>query len=388
MEAIARFSNCLPVQVTFGAGTLGELPAAAARLRARRAFALVDESVGALPEVDAALAALAGECDVLVERAEPGEPSVERIDETGERLRVSGCDLVVALGGGSVIDTAKGARLVASARGPFRRFAWPGRPEPVPAPTLSLIAVPTTAGTGSEVTGGIVAVDRDAGRKVGAASPLNRADAAIVDPLLTRSVPREATMFCGVDALAQGLAAVVVQPHTPVGDAIGLEATRLAAAALPRVLQDLLDEGARSHMACASLLAGLAMNLSEAGTEHSLAHALGVVHGLPHGLAVGLVLAETMERDRVFVPARFERIADALGVAPAGAGDGARAVRGVRSLLAEVGFPTLSEVGVTDADVPELVDVTLDGWIPVEPGPWTRDDVAAAFRDALSVVVR
>jgi alcohol dehydrogenase len=132
-------------------------------------------------------------------------------------------------------------------------------------------------------------------------------------------------------------------------------------------------------------MAGLAMNLSEAGTDHSLAHALGVRHGIPHGLSVGLVLAEALEHDRRHVPERCERIADALGEPAGGPADGSRAVRAVRRLLATVGCPTLRAAGVTEADVEALTDTALAGWIPIEPGPWTRADVAGAFRRALAI---
>jgi len=151
------------------------------------------------------------------------------------------------------------------------------------------------------------------------------------------------------------------------------------------VVADGADAGARSRMACASLLAGFAMNLSEAGTDHSLGHALGVRHGVPHGLSVGLVLAESMEHDRRAVPDRFERVADALGAPPAPAPDGARAVDAVHTLLARVGCPTLREQGVTEADVGPLTAVARRAWIPVEPGPWSDDDVAQAYRRALAI---
>jgi alcohol dehydrogenase len=142
---------------------------------------------------------------------------------------------------------------------------------------------------------------------------------------------------------------------------------------------------ARNRLLCASVMAGLAMNLSEAGTDHSLAHALGVRHGLAHGLSVGLVLAEALDHDRRYVPERCERIADALGEPPGGAAAGARAVRAVRRMLARVGCPALRDCGVADGDVEPLTELTLAGWIPIEPGPWTREDVAAAFRAALDV---
>ncbi len=206
---------------------------------------------------------------------------------------------MIAIGGGSVLDTAKGARLVAAAGGSIRRFVWPGDPQPIPAPGIPLVTVPTTAGTGSEVTGGIVMIDRERELKCGAASPHNRAQDCLVDPRLTSSLPPRPTLYGGLDVLAQAIGAIVAVTHTPVADALAAEALRLVADALPAVVADGADRGARSRMACASLLAGFAMNLSEAGTDHSLGHALGVRHGVAHGLSVGVMLVEAMEHDRL-----------------------------------------------------------------------------------------
>ncbi len=259
---------------------------------------------------------------------------------------------------------------------------------PIGAPRLPLVTIPTTSGTGSEVTGGIVAIDRSRNAKFGVAGPNNRAQYALVDPVLTHELPAKPTLYGGADALAQAISPVAAITRTPIGDGVGLEGTRLAARALPAVVADPSDAGARSEMACASLLAGLAMNISEAGSEHSLGHALGALHHLPHGLTIGLMLAESIEHDRQFVPEIFERVADALGEPAGGPADGSRAVRGVQRILAAVDFPTLRSTGVTEDDLPALADAALAGWIPVSPGPWTRDDVLGAYRRALAIESR
>ena len=130
----------------------------------------------------------------------------------------------------------------------------------------------------------------------------------------------------------------------------------------------------------------LAMNISDCGSEHSLGQALGGRFGLPHGLTIGLVLAETMDRDRRFVPRQFERVADALGEPDDGSGDGSRAVRAVRRMLAELDFETLESVGVTEADLDGLAENALaDYFISVAPAPWSKDEVIAAYRQGLAV---
>jgi alcohol dehydrogenase len=372
LSPLAPFTNHLPVRVRFGDGVLAQLPEVLSALGAQQPIAFVDAAVADLPAVRAAL-------EGATVRALPaGEPSIEDVDAAAEA--VAAHDAVIAIGGGSVLDTAKGARLVAGAGGSIRRFAWPGDPEPIPAPQIPLVTVPTTAGTGSEVTGGIVMLDRQRELKCGAASPHNRAQDCLVDPLLTHSLPPGPTLHGGLDVLAQAIGAIVVVTRTPVADALAAEALRLVRDALPAVVSDGADAGARSRMACASLLAGFAMNLSEAGTDHSLGHALGVRFGIPHGLSVGVMLAEAMEHDRLAVPDRFEYVADALGAPDA--------VDAVRALLARVGCPTLGELGVGAGDVDALTEVALRAWIPVEPGPWTPDDIAGAYRRALQITRR
>ena len=248
------------------------------------------------------------------------------------------------------------------------------------------MCVPTTAGTGSEVSGGAVITDQATHVKAGIASPLLRAQHALVDPTLTHGLPAKLTAYTGIDALAQAIAALVVTARTPIGDAIGLEATRLAGRSLVAAVRDGSDADARSEMMCASLLAGLAMNISDCGSEHSIGQAIGGRFGLPHGLTIGLVLAETIDRDRRFVPGQLERVADALGEPDDGSGDGSRAVRAVRRILAELEFETLESVGVEPEHLDGLADQALeDYFISVAPSPWSHDEVVAALRAGLEL---
>ena len=384
-ERIESFGNHLPVRIRFGEGVLATLGAVLEGENAGRPFVVVDEFVQTLPAVQAALTAVAGEVTLHAKSAR--EPTVDEVEVAAARLTESGADAVVAIGGGSVMDTAKAARLVAGQGDPYLRFAQGGVScEP---PRIPLVAVPTTAGTGSEVSGGAVITDPATHTKAGIANPLLRAQHALVDPELTYGLPPGPTAHSGIDALAQAIAAIVVEARTPIGNAVALEATRLAAEALPAVVRDGSDRAARSQMMCASLMAGLAMNISDCGSEHSLGQALGGRYPIPHGLTIGLVLAETMEHDRRAVPEVFERIADALGAPDDGTGDGSRAVAAVRRLLAETGFPTLGSIGVTEADLDELADAALaDYFISVAPEPWTKQDVIAAYRAALTLESR
>ena len=380
MTGIHPFRNHLPVRIRFGDGVSEELGEVLAGDGAARPLVIVDEGLADLvPGVARMLdQAAAGERYVKA----PGEPTIELVESVAQLLSESSCDAVVAIGGGSTMDTGKAARLVAGQGGPYRRFVGGG--VTYAPPGIPLVCVPTTAGTGSEVSGGAVITDEQTHVKAGIAGPLLRAQHALVDPVLTHGLPPSVTAQTGIDALAQAIAAVVVRVATPIGDAVALESVRLAAGALPRVVKDGRDAAARSRMACASLMAGLAMNISDCGSEHSLGQAIGGMFGLPHGLTIGLVLAETMEHDRHAVPERFARIAEALGEPPGDDGEGA--VRGVRRILAEIEFPTLRAAGIDESQVDALADLALaDGFIQVAPADWPKPAVVAAYSQALEL---
>lgn len=386
---IPAFRNHLPVDVRFGEGVVAELSSVVQSEQARRAFVVIDAVACDFPDVAEALVSLERDrVDVTRYVKAPAEPTVREVDALSHALADAAPDILIAIGGGSVIDVTKAARLAMSARSPYLVVAADpglasfGRAVP-------LVVLPTTAGSGSEVSGGAVITDEETHTKTGISAPSIRAQYALVDPSLTYTAPRTVTSWSGVDALAQAIAAIVSQSRTPVGTAIALEAVRLAARALPTVVADGENRAARAEMACASLMAGIAMNISDCGSEHSLAQALGGRYGLPHGLTVGLVLAESMDVDRRAAPELFERIADALGEPPGGARDGSRAVRGVVRILAAIDLPVLRTLGVEASKVDDLATAALaDTFISLAPWDWTTDDAAEVYRRALSLTAR
>ena len=388
-QRIAPFSNHLPVRIRFGEGVALELAAVAAEHGARRALVLLDDGLERVnPPVGELLAALEGAgIEVVRWPKRPGEPRSADVDAAAAMLSESAAEIVVAVGGGSVIDTAKAARLCAQLGLTFPEFLDSGREFPLPA--VPLVAMPTTAGTGSEVSGGAVVTDERSGIKFGIANPNLRADHALVDPLLTHSVPAGITAFSGLDAIAQAIAGMVAKTRTPIGDAIALEAIRLGGRSLVFVYRDGADAAARSEMACASLLAGLTMNISDCAAEHSLGQAIGSCFEAPHGLTIGLVLAETLERERRFVPGQLERVADALGAPADGSGDGSRAVTAVRELLRELEFPVLGSLGVGEDDLDQLARLAgEDFFITQSPQPWSPAEIRGAFAAALALQAR
>jgi choline dehydrogenase len=375
---VQPFSFHLPVRIRFGEGAVAGLPEALAELGATAPTVVVEAPVAELEDVARAIAGL----DVY--EKSPGEPTVALVDDLVAHLDARRPDAVVAIGGGSAVDIAKAARAAHSQGSPFARLL--DGDEAVSEPRIGLVAVPTTSGTGSEVSGGAVVVDPGSGRKLGVASPLMRAQHALVDPLLTLGLPPAATMGTGADALAQAIGGVIVRNGNPGSVALGLEACRHVAAGLPAAVANGRDRAARAELSLGSLLAGLSMNLSDCGADHALGHAIGGRLGLPHGLSVGLVLAETLDVDRVACAAALERVADALSEPRDGNPDGSRAVRAVRRLLAEIGFPTCSEAGVEAAAVDALVPLARDDYcLTVSPHAWSEADIRRAYAEALAL---
>ena len=390
MSEIPSFANHLPVKIRFGEGIASTIPAVLEELGASSVFLMVDEGIEAHnPSVASLLAELTARDGLTFSRFDKpaAEPTIVMVDEATNALRASGATAVLAIGGGSVIDTAKAARLCAQLEIDFRTFlaTSPG----YPAPDVALIAVPTSAGTGSEVSGGSVVSDPEAGKKNGIANANLRAQVALVDPLLTYSMPPSMTANTGIDALAQAIAGMVAKCRTPIGDGIALEAIRMMTPALVAAYRDGTDAAARAAMSCGSMMAGLTMNVSDCSAEHSLGQAIGGITHVPHGLTIGLVLAETLQREAAHVPEVLERVADAMGEPNDGSGDGSRAVRAVRRVLADLDFPVLRSLGLGDDDIENLADLALeDYFITMAPKPWSKAEVIKAFTAALSLEQR
>jgi len=387
VENIEAFNNHLPVKVRFGEGKALTLADVVAEFYATKVFLMVDEGIEKFnPAAKACMDKLIADSKLTVTTFEKpaGEPTIEMVDDATKALTSSGAQVLVALGGGSVIDTAKAARLCSQLGITFREFQ--AKKPAYPEPTVALIAMPTSAGTGSEVSGGSVISDPAAGRKAGIANGLLRAQVAIVDPVLTYSMPPSMTANTGIDALAQAIAGIIAKCSTPIGDAIGYEAIRMMTPALVAAYKDGNDKAARAGMAAGSMMAGLTMNISDCTAEHSLGQAIGGLKHVPHGLTIGLVLAETLTREAKVVPAKMERVADAMGEPDDGSKDGSRAVRAVSRILAQLNFPVLSSLGFVEGDIDNLADIALeDFFITQAPTPWSKQEVVDAFMSALKL---
>lgn len=288
-----RYHN--PVHVVFGAGTLAEL---AALLGERKATLVTFPEATEVGLLDRLRAVLGTRLARVIDRTEPNPDvaSLAPLYRDFWRARDAG-DVLVAVGGGSVIDTAK-TLMVGTADASFEALVAllaTGKPF-VPHRAKPLIAIPTTAGTGSEVTPWATVWDRGAGRKYSLHLPQTWPEAALVDPSLTLSLPARPTLAAGLDALSHALESIWNVNANPVSDTHAVAAARTVLATLPELMHDLRNPALRARQALAAMQAGLAFSNTKTALAHSISYDMTLHHGLPHGLACSFTLPMVLRR--------------------------------------------------------------------------------------------
>jgi alcohol dehydrogenase class IV len=352
------FEFAAPSRIIFGAGKLGEVGALAATMGAR---ALVVESGSgrATP-----LLAMLAERGVTTSTFHvSGEPTTSLVERGAEQARAERCDVVIGIGGGSVIDAAKAIAALITNRAPLRDYLEVvGKGQPLTERPAPFIAIPTTAGTGAEVTRNAVLMVEDAQVKVSLRSALMLPAVALVDPALTYSLPPAVTASSGLDALTQCIEPFTSSQSNPLTDGIAREGIRRAAGALRRAYHDGGDVEARSDMCVASLCGGLSLANAKLGAVHGFAAPIGGMFPAPHGAVCARLLprvaAMNVRALREREPHsraldRYDEVARLLTGTPfARAEDG---VAWLRELVDELGIAPLAEYGVSQADVARVV---------------------------------
>ena len=297
-----------PVRLMAGEQALEQLPDELMALGARRPLLLTDKGVGGsgLATLLANVLAEGGLPVAAIWDQIPADSSTAVVERIATRWRELGCDSLVALGGGSVIDTAKAVNILVTLGG--ERLLDHAGAGCLTRPLKPLAAVPTTAGTGSEVT--LVAVIRDegSGRKVPFTSPFLLPQLAVLDPRLTRGLPLPITAATAMDAMTHAIEAFIGNAKNPVSDALALMAVEKIATALPRVLAHPTDKGLRLQLAEGSTLAGMAFSNSMVGLVHALGHSLGARCHLPHGLCMNLFLPAVLDYNRPQIDPELARL--------------------------------------------------------------------------------
>jgi alcohol dehydrogenase class IV len=352
------FEFATATRIVFGEGTLAQV-APAARGLGSRALLVTGADQGRCAPLMRALHDTSLPCLPL---AIAGEPTIQQIRTASEYARDERCDLVIAMGGGSAIDAGKAiAALLRNPGEPLEYLEVIGRGQPLEHPSAPFIAVPTTAGTGSEVTRNAVLASPEQRVKASLRSAGMLPRVAVIDPELTAGLPPAVTASTGLDALAQLIEPYVSSRANPMTDLFCADGMRHAATALPRACENGADRAARSAMAWASLLGGLSLANAGLGAVHGFAAPIGGMFPAPHGAVCAALLPHVIEINvealRARAPQsdalrRYDTVARLLtGQAHAVAGD---AVWWLQELTQRLEIPPLREYGVAESDFPAL----------------------------------
>jgi alcohol dehydrogenase class IV len=355
-----RFEFATATRILFGAGTFKDAPKEVAAL-GRRVLIVCGGRTETAEALRDGLAALGVEAALF---AVPGEPTVQLAADGVAAARALGAEVIVGIGGGSAVDAGKAIAALATNPGEAIDYLEViGAGKALTERPLPYIAIPTTAGTGAEVTRNAVLASPEHAVKVSLRSPLMLPLLALVDPELTYSLPADVTASTGMDALTQVLEPFVSPRATPMTDAFARDGMRRAARSLRRVFTTPDDAEAREDMALASLFGGLALANAGLGAVHGFVSPLGGMFPIPHGVACARLLPFVMDanvralRERQPDSAALERyreVAQILtGDAQATAEDG---VTWVRALLHDLAIPPLSRYGITPVHFPEIVE--------------------------------
>ena len=369
-----------PTRLVQRLGAIKELGTEAALLGMRRPLLVTDAGVKAAGLLDTALEALRGsDVEPVVFDKVKANPGVDLVDAGAAEYRAQGCDGLVAIGGGSSMDTAKGIGVVAVHDGSIVDYEW-GH-SPIRSRIPPMIAVPTTAGTGSEVT--LWAVITDPKRKIKfnvGGTPDIASWVALIDPELTIKLPPGVTAGTGMDALAHAVECFTMVYHQPFTDAVALLAMEYVARYLRVAFSQAQNLEARYHMSAAAMLAGLAYGTDSAGAAHAMSQTAGGVHDAPHGALTARLLGPVMEYNHSGEPERFARMAVAFGLDTRGVSTwraAEMAVEYVHQLTVDVEIPGMEQLGFSKDEIPMLADKAFAD--PQTIGN-PRDVDAAAYR--------
>jgi aldehyde dehydrogenase (NAD+) len=374
-----------PTRIVFGANSAGDVALELRNLGCERAVVVTDrflyESTDLVKKIEKTL----GELCVGVFADVPSDSGLHVVNQGYEFARGRGAQGVVSVGGGSVIDTAKGIAILLKEGGRLEDYQGFQMLTRKVAPHVCL---PTTAGTGSEVTYVAVIKDHDKKQKLLFGDHHIIPDIAILDPMLTLGLPRGLTAATGMDALSHAVEAITSSQREPISDALGLHAIRLIRQWLPLAVADGSDVDARGHMLVAATMAGAAFGNAQVGLVHAIAHTVGARHGVHHGLANAVAMPYVMRFNNSDVAEEQATIADALGVDIRGMSieeAGLAAADAVARLTIELGLPTnLKDAGVPENDLQECAQVALsDGAIIYNGKPvFDPDEVLAVLHKA------
>lgn len=379
---IAPFEFLLPTKIRYGAGILPVLGEELRLLGARTVMVVTDPGLVRAGMTARVLELIAAEGvrAILFDGVE-ANPKDVNVEAGAALARQEGVDTLVAFGGGSPIDAAKAIAVLARQGGTVRSYQGRGKIGP---DCLPLLTIPTTAGTGSEVTFSSVITDTAEHFKFTIKSTAIAAKTAIVDPELTLSVPPLVTAATGIDALTHAIEGYTATCTEPIAEAVGLYAVELIAANIGEAVRNGSNLAARDAMMMGSLLGGLSFSHADVASVHCMAEALGSLYDAPHGLCNAILLPYVMEYNLPVAQAKYARVARAMGIAEADdAKAAAQGIAHIRALSRAIGLPGMRSLSVDPATYDRLAELSeQNGSTPSNPRAIDRAGYRELFRRA------
>lgn len=380
-----EFSFSIPQDIVVGKGSLAKLPEIAKKLGGTHGFIISGPHLNKMGIVKSCADALenAGiSVDTYTETE--GNPSVETVDKAAAAFKESGADFIIALGGGSPMDVAKAVGVVAKYGGSITEYEGGGK---VPGDIIPLIAIPTTAGTGSEVTAFSVITDHSRNYKLTVFSYKLIPSYAILDPELLTTAPVSVAAACGIDAMVHALEAYISKDSSPFTDAMAEKALELIGKNIRKYVADRSDIQAAENMLIGSLFAGIAFSWARLGDVHAMSHPVSAFFNVPHGVANAILLPTIVEYNALADNGKYLKIYNYISRTPVleNEFEPLMLVELLKNLNAQLGIPaSLSEVGVTADKFDAMADDAMkSGNIAVNPRSTTKKDVLSLYEKAL-----
>ena len=370
-----------PGKIIFGPGSLNQIGAEAKRLGSKVSVVLGKSAMrksGALDRLTHLL--IENNLEYIIYENVPSDPTIETVDTGTDLAKKERCNLIIALGGGSVLDTGKAISATVTNKGSVADYQEiEGKGKKFQHKTLPFIAIPTTSGTGSEATRNAVITNTKLGLKKSIRNPWLIPEVALVDPELILSLPPYITAACGGDALTQCIESYLGKKSQEITDALSLHAIELIGKSLVKAVKDGRNLEARKNMAMAALLSGLCLSNSGLGAVHALSHPLGVYYKIPHGLSCAVLLPYVMEYNLPVVTKRLAKIAQSLGedISLLSETEAAqRAVEKIKEILSQVGIKSnLSEWNIKNEDFSQLIKGAKGGSLNNNPRDTSDEDL-------------
>lgn len=373
---MSSHSHHSPGTILSGSGSVASTGEVLVELGATKAALICDEGINAAGlHTGAKAAAEAAGVSVEVIPTAESEPSASAVNKVSEAVKHGGFDCVIGLGGGSSLDTAKLAAALTVNAGDVRDYLGIGL---IPKPGLPTVMIPTTSGTGSEVTPNAIVSLPDEGRKAGAVSPFLVPDFAILDAELTTGLPANITASTGLDALIHCLESYIGKKANVLSDGFALQGLRLTAGSLREAYHHGDNIDARDKMLIGASYGGMALTASGTAAVHALAYATGAKYHIPHGVANSMLLIPVLERSLDACEGRLADIGGMIGIAS----DAGEVLEFLKSLSEELEIPaTLDAFGYQDDDLEDLVSAALKvtRLLDNNPKPFAAEDIREVF---------